>query len=146
MTVDDRADHRPDGLVTVLPHAECRELLEATTVGRVAFVNHDGLQLIPLNFAVIDGYIFFRTSPHSILNDLADGMDEVVLGVDYHASLYRTGWNVTVKGSTFRVADQAIHDRVMSWSRLRPWAGGDRSVVVRMDPKSMEGRRVSSHT
>jgi nitroimidazol reductase NimA-like FMN-containing flavoprotein (pyridoxamine 5'-phosphate oxidase superfamily) len=145
MTVDHMNDNQRDSHLTVIPHAECRDLLESTTVGRVAFVNDDGLQLIPLNFAVIDGYIFFRTSTDSILNDLADGVDEVVFGVDYHAPHYRDGWNVTVKGSTFRVTDPVVHEQVMSWSRLHPWAGGERDVVIRLDPRSMEGRRVSSH-
>ena len=144
MSVDHRRA-RADGRIAVIPHAECRELLESTTVGRVAFVDDDGLQLIPVNFAVIDGYIFFRTSTDSVLSHLAAGIDEVVFGVDYHGEVYREGWNVTVKGSTFRVTDPATHDRVMSWSRLRPWAGGDRGVVIRLDPHSMQGRRVSGH-
>lgn len=145
------ADHNPDHAqsvdhFSVLPQDECRELLAARTVGRVAFVNGEGLQLIPLNFAMIDGDVFFRTAPDSVLNDLAQGNDEVVFGVDYQAQLYRDGWDVTVKGSTSRVIDPELYDRVMSWSRLRPWAGGTRAVVIRLVPRSIEGRRVSSHT
>ncbi|MDX6275980.1 MAG: uncharacterized protein QOJ72_108 [Nocardioidaceae bacterium] len=146
MTTEHITEHlQPGEHFAVIQQAECLELLETATVAQIAFVNHDGLQLIPLNFAVIDGHIFFRTSPDSILNDLAAGNDHVAFGVDYHAPLYRDGWNVTVKGSTSRVTDPAVHDQVMSWSRLHPWAPGERDVVVRLVPHSMEGRRVAIH-
>lgn len=146
MTTEHVAEHlQPGEHFAVLQQAECLELLGTATVAHVAFVNHDGLQLIPLNFVVIDGHIFFRTSADSILNDLAAGNDQVAFGVDYHAPLYREGWNVTVKGSTCRVTDPAIHHEVMSSSRLLPWAPGERDVVVRLVPRSVQGRRVAIH-
>ena len=45
MTTSLPLDHSGLG---VLPRAECLRRLAAARVGRVAFVNHDGLQLIPL--------------------------------------------------------------------------------------------------
>ena len=125
-----------------LGRQECYELLSTTTVGRVAFVNADGLQLIPLNFAVIDSAIYFRTAIDSILDGLADGKDDVAFGVDHHSETSRDGWNVTVKGATSRVSDPALHEQVMSWSRLHPWAGGQRGVVIHLRVTSIEGRRV----
>ena len=147
MTIDHGPSYtQPDGHFSVLPEAECLELLTSRTVGRIAFVNHEGLQLIPLNFAMIDGGIYFRTAIDSVLSDLAEGMEEVVFAVDYQAELYRDAWDVTVKGSTSRVCDPEVYDRVMSWSRLRPWAGGTRTVVIELLPRSVDGRRVSSHS
>jgi hypothetical protein len=128
-------------LRTLAEH-ECWELMSSTTVGRVAFADAGGLQLIPLNFAVIDSQIYFRTSTDSVLDELAQGLDDVAFGVDFHASSYREGWNVTVKGSTSRVAEPGLYEQVMTWSRLRPWAGGDRGVVIRLEVRSIEGRRV----
>lgn len=130
-----------DHLRTLTEH-ECIELLSTTTVGRVAFVNAAGLQLIPLNFAMIDSEIYFRTATDSILDDLADGMDDVAFGVDHHSESSRDGWNVTVKGATSRVSDPALYAHVMSWSRLHPWAGGQRGVVIHLLITSIEGRRV----
>jgi len=121
---------------------ECFELLSTTTVGRVAFANADGIQLIPLNFAVIDSEIYFRTAPDSILDGLAEGQDDIAFGVDYQAESFRDAWNVTVKGSTSRVSDPDLYERVMSWSRLRPWAGGERGVVIHLSLRSIDGRRV----
>ena len=128
-------------LRTLAEH-ECWELMSSTTVGRVAFVGTGGLQLIPLNFAVIDSAIYFRTSPDSVLDELAQGLDEVAFGVDFHASSYREGWNVTVKGATSRVSDPALYEQVMSWSRLHPWAGGQRGVVIHLEARAVDGRRV----
>jgi hypothetical protein len=145
MSADRRTDHvPPSGSLRVLSEAECRDLLETTTVGRVAFASHHGLQLIPLNFLVVDGEIFFRTSTESILNELAGGVDDVVFEVDFHGEFARDGWDVTVKGSTYQVTDPALYDRVASSSKLRPWAGGTRAVVIRLVPRLIEGRRVSS--
>lgn len=45
-------------------HPERLGLLATPTVGPVAFVNHDGIQLVPLNFAVIADEIYFRTTVH----------------------------------------------------------------------------------
>ncbi|MET0766369.1 MAG: pyridoxamine 5'-phosphate oxidase family protein [Aeromicrobium sp.] len=142
-------DHTPqtnhaqtEGHFRVLPEDECFKLLSSTTVGRVAFANADGLQLIPLNFAIIDSEIYFRTATDSVLDALAQGHDEVAFGVDYHSELYRDGWNVTVKGATSRVADPDLYERVMSWSKLHPWAGGSRGVVIHLAPRSVEGRQV----
>ena len=41
------------GKISELPEAECRVLLSTTTVGRIAFVDDEGQQLVPVNFAFI---------------------------------------------------------------------------------------------
>lgn len=130
-----------DGSFRVLQEAECLELLGTTTVGRIAFVDDGGTQLIPLNFALIDGELYFRTAEDSVLAGLA-GNDDVAFGVDHHGETYREGWNVTVKGSVERVSDPELRDRVMSWSRLDPWAAGERGVVLHLSRSAVDGRRV----
>lgn len=143
MTADDPGNPpHLTGSLKELPEQECWELLTTTTVGRVAFVDEDGQQLIPLNFAVVDGVVYFRTAPDSVLAGMADGMADVAFGVDYHAELYRDGWNVTVRGSTAAVEDQATAERLSAYEQVRPWAPGDRSLLVRLDSRSIAGRRV----
>lgn len=126
----------------VLTDRECLELLSTTTVGRVAFVDDGGVQLIPLNFAVIDEEIYFRTDPESALHTLAEGHDDVAFEIDHHGEVFAIGWNVTVKGSTERVSDPDLHTRAMESSRLRPWAGGRRGEVIHLTRRSVDGRRV----
>lgn len=139
----DTTDHDHDPLsLHELTEADCLELLTTTTVGRVAFVDREGVQLLPLNFAVIDGEIYFRTSPDSVLDQLAEGHDDVAFEIDHHGDVAPVGWNVTVKGATSRVEDPQIRDRVLSHERLRPWAGGVRGDVIHLTRRSVAGRRV----
>lgn len=134
-----------EGRISVLPEDECWDLLSTTTVGRIAFVNDEGQQLVPVNFAVIDRAIYFRTLPDGFLAQLARDHDDVAFGVDHHADMYRHGWNVTVKGAASEVEDRATINLVLSHARLRPWAGGTRPMVIRVNIDSIDGRRVSDH-
>lgn len=135
-------DDRRSGSVVALPHEECLALLETTTVGRIAFVNDEGQQLIPVNFALIDGAIYFRTLPDGFLSSLAMGHDDVAFGVD-HYDVFRNGWNVTVRGGARGVEDRATINKVLSNHKLKPWAGGVRPLVIQVSLGSIDGRRVS---
>jgi nitroimidazol reductase NimA-like FMN-containing flavoprotein (pyridoxamine 5'-phosphate oxidase superfamily) len=136
------SEERNDDQLQVLPETECIDLLTTTTVGRVAFVDDAGQQLIPLNFTIVDGEIYFRTEQASTLHQLADGHDDVAFEVDHHDEVTPVGWNVTVRGRTARVDDPDLHERVMSSPRLRPWAGGERGVVIHLERRTIAGRRV----
>ncbi len=133
------------GRISTLPESECRELLSTTTVGRIAFVNDEGQQLVPVNFAFIEDAIYFRTLPDGFLSQLARGNQDVAFGVDHHQDVYRDGWNVTVKGTVGQVEDRATINTVLSHRRLKPWAGGVRPMVMRVSVNAIEGRKVSGH-
>ncbi|MGJ9413763.1 pyridoxamine 5'-phosphate oxidase family protein [Aeromicrobium sp. CF4.19] len=134
-----QADHH-DGLHE-LDGVECRELLGTTTVGRVAFVDDSGQQLLPLNFVVKDDVVYFRTSEHGPLANLVDAPD-VAFEVDHHGTVSRDGWSVVVKGSAATVQDPAVREEVLADPRLRPWAGGERELLIALTPRTIQGRRV----
>ncbi|MEV7398382.1 pyridoxamine 5'-phosphate oxidase family protein [Aeromicrobium sp. NPDC092404] len=131
----------PSPTLTALDDQECQALLGTTTVGHLAFVDAEGQQLIPLNFAFIDGFVYARTSHESILAGLARGHEDVAFGIE-HQDVFRSGWNVTVRGSVDEVEDRATINVVLSHHRLDPWAGGVRPLVLRITPRSFAGRRV----
>ena len=135
-------DDRSNGSIVELPEEECLALLGTTTVGRIAFVDDRGQQLVPVNFAVMDGAIYFRTLPNGFLSSLAKGHADVAFGVD-HQDVFRDGWNVTVRGSAREVEDRATINQVLGNHRLKPWAGGVRPLVIKITPTSIAGRRVS---
>lgn len=137
--------HHRDGKIVELSHDECRALLATTTVGRIAFVDDDGQQLVPVNFAYLEGAIYFRTLPEGFLSRLGQGDPAVAFGVDHHDDMYRDGWNVTVKGHVEHVEDQETIDMVLAYERLRPWAGGARPMVLRVNVDSVDGRKVIGH-
>jgi len=140
----DRPAHESDrGRFTVLDEQECRELLRTTTIARVAFVGTDGLELLPVNFDLIDDDIYLRTEEGSVLAQLADGVDEVALEIDYHADLVQNGWNVTVHGHTRRDDSHETREALSHSLRRGPWAPGDRDIVIRLTPVKIAGRKVS---
>jgi nitroimidazol reductase NimA-like FMN-containing flavoprotein (pyridoxamine 5'-phosphate oxidase superfamily) len=135
-------DDRNQGSIAELPEDECLALLGTTTVGRIAFVNDEGQQLVPVNFALIDGAIYFRTLPDGFLSTLSRGHDDVAFGVD-HQDVFRHGWNVTIRGAAREVEDRATINKVLGHHQLKPWAGGVRPLVIKISPSSIAGRRVS---
>jgi len=137
--------HRDDTRVVELPEDECRALLGTTTVGRIAFVDEDGQQLVPVNFAYLDDAIYFRTRTDGFLAGLVGRDADVAFGVDHHDAMYQGGWNVTVKGTAERVDDPATIERVLNHARLRPRAGGDRPMVMRVTIGGIAGRTIVRH-
>lgn len=134
-------DSEPSGTFVEIPEQECRELLTTTTVGQVAFVDAEGQQLLPVNFTTIDGDVYIRTEPGSVLSALADGHDEVAFGV-FHQDLYQHGWNVTLVGAASRVDDPEVIAELSASGRPRPWAPGERNVLIVIRGRRITGRRV----
>lgn len=130
------------GTLEVLTEAECFELLRTATVGRIAFVDAEGQQLIPVNFIVLDDLIYFRTVRGGLLAEFERGHDDVAFGVDHHDDVARSGWNVTLRGSARRVEDRAGISKVLGNHSLEPWAGGVRPIVIEVRPRFVAGRRV----
>ena len=56
-----------------LSDAQCRELLSAGLVGRVALCTPVGPHVVPVNYAVVDDSVVLRTTPYSILGTQARG-------------------------------------------------------------------------
>ena len=138
------SDSDRGGSLKELTEEECLELLSAATVGCIAFINVEGQQLIPVNFIVLDGGIYFRTEFAGLLSGLERGHDDVAFGVVYHEDASRSGWNVTARGGARRVEDRATINKVLGNLNLQAWAGGVRSTVIEVRPTSVAGRRISA--
>lgn len=122
----------------------CVELLTATTVGRVAFVDETGIVVRPVNYRVEDGQIYLRVSPDGVLSRLAEHDGEVVFEVDHHGPTSRSGWSVIARGRARAVPD-AEQARIAALEALVPWAGGDRSLVIGIVITELTGRHVRYH-
>ena len=119
---------------------ECLQLLASRYVGRVAFIEDGRPQVLPVNYAMFEGSIVFRTDYGALLE--AVHLSEVAFEVDAIDSDYHTGWSIVVRGR----AEEAWRPEDLSRLRelpLRPWAPGARDHYVRIDPTSMTGRRIS---
>ncbi len=139
---EDSAAAGGTGLFGSISEDECRELLAVGVIGRVAFHSSAGLQLIPLNYFYSDGGIYLRVDANSVLAELENGSDEVAFEVDYHDDLIKRAWSIMVQGSISAVTDpeelEALHDQ----RRMQPWALGERTLYLRIEPVTITGRAV----
>ena len=122
---------------------DCWSLLDTTTVGRLAFRTDDGIVILPVNFILFDHAVYFRTNPGTTIAALGDGCDDVAFEVDHHEDLFQKGWNVLLHGSTAAIDAAEAAQALDSTTRLGPWAPGERSLMIKLTPRRIAGRRVS---
>lgn len=125
------------GHFTRLEGDECRQLLRGQKVGRVAWRSSLGLQVLPVTYGMLGEAIVLRTSPDSILAELADGAEACFYIDDLDAETL-TGWSVLVQGTAGR------HQGDEPEFFADPWAPGERPLTVTITPATYSGRAVSA--
>ena len=128
--------------ITKLMPAECRRLIAAGGVGRIAFSTASGPVVLPVNFAVVEGTVVVRTGEGTMIDGHAD--EQVAFEVDHIDEALRQGWSVLVRGRAHRVAHPAELQHIRRDATIWPWPGGDRDVYVRIIPDRISGRRIES--
>ena len=129
-------------VVTKLMPTECRRLIAARGIGRIAFGTTSGPVVLPVNFAVVAGTIVIRTGEGTAVAGHAD--DRVAFEVDHIDEALSQGWSVLVRGTAHRVAHPAELQNIRRDVALWPWPGGDRDIYVRIIPDTITGRRIES--
>jgi uncharacterized protein len=123
----------------ILSDDECTDLLRQVPVGRTA-INVDALPVLPVNFAVVDGTIVFRT-PHGTKLAAATAGAVVAFEVDSYETDGRTAWSVMVQGMASEVTDPAGLQKIEE-SSVEAWAlDGAADHVVRIQLNQVSGRR-----
>jgi hypothetical protein len=95
--------------------------------------------VLPVNHAVLDGTIVFRTDLYSVL---AEGTRDSIVAfeADELDDLMQSGWSVLVVGRAVHVEDPAEMGEL--FRRIGdPWAPGLRPLVARIAPSRVTGRR-----
>jgi nitroimidazol reductase NimA-like FMN-containing flavoprotein (pyridoxamine 5'-phosphate oxidase superfamily) len=134
-----------DRVIEELDENECLELIEPGGIGRIAYTSRFGPVVLPVNYAVRDGAIVFRTAEHGPLDeDLRTGIAgadyKVAFEIDQIDPAAREGWSVLVQGPAHHLSG-AEQDAVRS-AGVEPWAPGDRELFVRIIPSRITGRRI----
>lgn len=124
-----------------LSQAECEELLRAGLVGRVAACTPDGPHIIPVNYSVVDDTIILRTTPYSLLGSHAQG-SVLALEVDQFDYEYQRGWSVVARGRAETVVEPGQLERVRRSWEPTTWAGGQRTLFIRIRWAGLTGRRL----
>ena len=123
-----------------LNRRECLELLTAKSVGRIAYASDAGARILPVNYIVANGWIILRTVPdgeifHHALNSIC------AFEIDETDEFFQSGWSVVAVGRLELATEENFAQ--MRFGRLpEPWAGGSRSLFVRLPCEQVSGRRV----
>ncbi|HYO38584.1 MAG TPA: pyridoxamine 5'-phosphate oxidase family protein [Nocardioidaceae bacterium] len=120
---------------------QCAELLGRGVVGRVAMATPLGPRIVPVNYAVHDGAVVFRTAPYSELSTYGWNT-ELAFEVDHLDDETHQGWSVVALGRAHVVADPEELDAIRRSWEPQPWAGGTRNLYVRLPWRELSGRRV----
>jgi nitroimidazol reductase NimA-like FMN-containing flavoprotein (pyridoxamine 5'-phosphate oxidase superfamily) len=135
-----RADPSCRPVLQALTAAECYDLLSPGGVGRVAFTTADGPVVLPVNYAMADQTVIFRTAPDTLLAGYLNG--PAGFEVDRLDEEMSQGWSVLVTGRAVRVTSEAEVRHLEQYADVRPWADGARDVYVRIIPRRITGRRI----
>ncbi|HET6857311.1 MAG TPA: pyridoxamine 5'-phosphate oxidase family protein [Streptomyces sp.] len=134
-----QANRRPQFIELSLQ--ECRALLAAYGVGRLALTTVDGPAIVPLNYCLDEETIAFRTAPDGLL--AAAGGQEVAFEVDHPDDTTSTGWSVLLVGTAHAVTAPHTVRRLNEIAHSAPWAGGgNRTLWMALTPRRVTGRRI----
>ncbi|WP_059013478.1 pyridoxamine 5'-phosphate oxidase family protein [Streptomyces specialis] len=131
----------PHGEMVRLDPGECHELAARHTVGRVGVTTPDGPAIIPVNYALVDGTVVFRTMPGAGPSFAPDAA-ETAFEIDALDEAQGVGWSVLFVGPAREVTDPEEIARLAEETPTEPWAPGERDLWVRLRPARVTGRRV----
>jgi transcriptional regulator with XRE-family HTH domain len=129
---------QPGSRLEGLSEAECRRLIAPGGTGRVIFTTSRGPAAVPVNYAVYRDRIVFRTAQDGGLAAMAGG--EVGFEIDEIDPGRQEGWSVLAVGRLAQIINPAELGEVHKL--VRPWAGEDRRLGLRLDIERISGRRV----
>ena len=128
-------------VIRYLDQERCRALLTEKCVGRVAVVVNGVPEIVPVNYAVVDGDVVFRSGTGSKLH-AALASQPVSFEVDHIDETTRTGWSVLLSGTSYVVTDAEEQARIEALD-LDAWAPGTREEIVRVRADLLSGREIT---
>lgn len=119
-----------------IDRAECLNLLRTESVGRIAFADDSGPDMVPVNYVVDGDDIVITTTGYGALARAATNA-RVAFEVDQIDHFTASGWSVVVRGRAVRQSVLEPPER-----RPYPWADGSRTYLLRITPEVVSGRRL----
>jgi nitroimidazol reductase NimA-like FMN-containing flavoprotein (pyridoxamine 5'-phosphate oxidase superfamily) len=119
---------------TTMSADECASRIRSINLGRIAWVHDGAPHVLPVNFAMDDGAVIFRTRPDSSMAAQLAGT-AVAFEVDSADFGDLVGWSVVVTGTCRPAPDELA-------GRMTPWVEGERSRVFRIEADAMTGRKL----
>ena len=134
-----------DRVIEELSEQQCLTLIAGGGIGRIAYTSRSGPVVLPVNYALRDGAVVFRTAPNGPLDeDLRTGITgadyKVAFEIDRIDQASRQGWSVLIQGPAHHVT--GAEEEAVRQAGVESWAPGDRELFVRIVPSRVTGRRV----
>jgi len=126
-----------DEPIVVLSDSECWQLLSGQSLGRLATSTGGQPEIFPVNFAVQNRTVLFRSAEGTKLMTTVIN-NAVAFEVDGHSAV--DGWSVVVKGKA-HVLETAEEIQEAQKANLRPWVPTMKLRFVRITPSEITGRR-----
>lgn len=126
----------------LIPEQASLALVGQEVVGRIVVAAGGRPEIFPVNYAMADNNVVFRTAPGTKLEMALRG--PVVFEVDRIDVAARAGWSVVIHGRAETVDGYSAPEilRKLSALPVDPWASGTKEFLVRIVPTSITGRRV----
>lgn len=124
--------------ITTLTEAESWELLSSQEVGRLATGVSSRPEIFPVNFAVADGCLYFRSAPGNKLLGLAIN-EQVAFEAD-DDSAQASGWSVVCHGRG-EIVQTSEEIAAIDELGLHPWVQTIKTEYVRIRVDEITGRR-----
>lgn len=131
-----RNEHWFSSKLRELGHDECLSLLHAQQVGRFAFVDDSGPDVLPVNYTMDGEDVLIATSAYGTIARAATN-GRVAFEVDEVDEYTESGWSIVVRGRATREAPFDVPA-----DRPHPWADGARTYILRITPDVITGRRL----
>jgi nitroimidazol reductase NimA-like FMN-containing flavoprotein (pyridoxamine 5'-phosphate oxidase superfamily) len=133
-------------LLEHLDESECLRLIAPGGIGRIAYTGRYDLTVLPVNYKLHGGAIYFRTSEYSLTAaDLRTGIKDaeyrVAFEVDDFDPATREGWSVLVQGPASHLDEGDDRELALSLG-VEAWPGGERDQFIKISPVRVSGRRV----
>jgi uncharacterized protein len=138
MTETRNMKHGAGGRLASLTAYDCWALLESEEIARIAWNGREGVAVVPVNYTVGAGALWFRTSPDAALARECGG-HRIVIEVDHLEPATRSGWSVVVSG-VGELVDAADVPEMLA--DLDVWPAVNRSLFVRVEPDEVTGRKL----
>lgn len=121
-----------------LSTAECWDLLEHETLGRLALIGDNNVpDVFPVNYTAHEGAVYIRTAHDSKLVRIAE---HPVAGFEVDGELDDELWSVVVRGSIARLTDEAEIERA-GVGKLVSWSPRHKPFVIKLIGHVITGRR-----
>ena len=142
-TRNPKAARAGDARLEALSRYECWQLVTDAAgpdgIARVVWTTPDGPAIVPVNYTVADGFVWFQTATGSRLAQEACNQ-RLLVEVDHVDVATHTGWSVVLAGAA--TCREVANDRGLLGETLLVWPSGVRDVLFMVEPEEITGRRL----